>query len=95
MRLYRNLVYIIIDLLNVIFNEGEYVDKVVVRVLKKDKCWGSFDRKFVVEIIYEIVCWKWLYVEIVEVKEFFDRDNLWRMFVVWAVFRGYLILDWR
>jgi hypothetical protein len=26
-----------------------------------------------------------LYAEIAEVKEPFDRDNLWRMFAVWAV----------
>jgi 16S rRNA (cytosine967-C5)-methyltransferase len=30
-----------------------------------------------------------LYAEIAEVKEPFDRDNLWRMFAVWAVLRGY------
>jgi hypothetical protein len=32
---------------------------------------------------------KRLYAEIAEVKEPFDRDNLWRMFAVWAVLRGY------
>jgi 16S rRNA (cytosine967-C5)-methyltransferase len=37
------------------FNEGEYADKVVARALKKDKRWGSSDRKFVAETIYEIV----------------------------------------
>jgi 16S rRNA (cytosine967-C5)-methyltransferase len=81
--------------LNAIFNEGEYADKVVARALKKDKRWGSSDRKFVAETIYEIVRWKRLYAEIAEVKEPFDRDNLWRMFAVWAVLRGYPIPDWR
>ena len=95
MRLHRNLVYTTIDSLNAIFNEGEYADKVVARALKKDKRWGSSDRKFVAETIYEIVRWKRLYAEIAEVKEPFDRDNLWRMFAVWAVLRGYPIPDWR
>ena len=95
MRLHRNLVYTTIDSLNAIFNEGEYADKVVARALKKDKRWGSSDRKFVAETIYEIVRWKRLYAEIAEVKEPFDRDNLWRMFSVWAVLRGYPIPDWR
>jgi 16S rRNA (cytosine967-C5)-methyltransferase len=95
MRLHRNLVYTTIDALNAIFNEGEYADKVVARSLKKDKRWGSSDRKFVAETIYEIVRWKRLYAEIAEVKEPFDRDNLWRMFAVWAVLRGYPIPDWR
>jgi 16S rRNA (cytosine967-C5)-methyltransferase len=95
MRLHRNLVYTTIDSLNAIFNEGEYADKVVARALKKDKRWGSSDRKFVAETIYEIVRWKRLYSEISEVKEPFDRDNLWRLFAVWAVLRGYPIPDWR
>jgi 16S rRNA (cytosine967-C5)-methyltransferase len=95
MRLHRNLVYTTIDSLNAIFNEGEYADKVVARALKKDKRWGSSDRKFVAETIYEIVRWKRLYAEIAEVKEPYDRDDLWRMFAVWAVLRGYTIPDWR
>ncbi|RZJ31126.1 MAG: methyltransferase domain-containing protein [Flavobacterium sp.] len=95
MRLHRNLVYTTIDSLHAIFNEGEYADKVVARALKKDKRWGSADRKFVAETIYEIVRWKRLYAEIAEVKEPFDRDNLWRIFAVWAVLRGFTIPDWR
>ena len=95
MRLHRNLVYTTIDSLNAIFNEGEYADKVVARALKKDKRWGSHDRKFVAETIYEIVRWKRLYSEIADVKEPFDRDDIWRMFAVWAVLRGFPIPDWR
>ncbi|MFY8186964.1 MAG: RsmB/NOP family class I SAM-dependent RNA methyltransferase [Flavobacterium sp.] len=95
MRLHRNLVYTTIDSLHAIFNMGEYADKVVARALKKDKRWGSQDRKFVAETIYEVVRWKRLYAEIAEVKEPFDRDDLWRIFAVWAVLRGYPIPDWR
>jgi len=78
-----------------IFNEGEYADKVVARALRKDKRWGSHDRKFVAETIYEIVRWKRLYVEIAEVKEPFDRENIWRIFAVWSVLRGYTLPDWK
>ena len=95
MRLHRNLVFTTIDSLMAIFNEGEYADKVVARALKKDKRWGSHDRKFVAETIYEIVRWKRLYVERSEVKEPFDRDNIWRIFAVWAVLRGYTLPDWK
>ncbi len=95
MRLHRNLVYTTIDSLNAIFNEGEYADKVVARALKKDKRWGSTDRKFVAETIYEVVRWKRLYTEIADVKEPFDRVDLWRIFAVWAVLRGYPIPDWK
>ena len=95
MRLHRNLVYTTIDSLNAIFNEGEYADKVVARALKKDKRWGSSDRKFVAETIYEVVRWKRLYAEIAEVKEPYNRENIWRMFATWAVLRGYPIPDWK
>lgn len=94
MRLHRNLVYTTIDSLNFIFNEGEYADKIVAKALKKDLRWGAKDRKFVAETIYEIVRWKRLYAEIAEVKEPYSREDLWRMFAVWAVLRGYPIPDW-
>lgn len=95
MRLHRNLCFTVIDSLGYIFNDGEYADKVVARALKKDKRWGSHDRKFVAETIYEIVRWKRLYTEIAEVKEPYDRDNLWRIFAVWAVLRGITLPDWK
>lgn len=95
MRLHRNLCFTVIDSLMAIFNEGAYADKVVALALKKDKRWGSKDRKFVAETIYEIVRWKRLYSEIAEVKEPFTRDNVWRIFAVWAVLRGITLPDWK
>lgn len=95
MRLHRNLCFTVIDSLMAIFNEGAYADKVVALALKKDKRWGSKDRKFVAETIYEIVRWKRLYMEIAEVKEPFTRDNVWRIFAVWAVLRGITLPDWK
>jgi 16S rRNA (cytosine967-C5)-methyltransferase len=78
-----------------IFNEGAYADKMVAQALKKDKRWGSHDRKFVAETIYEIVRWKRLYTEIAEVKDPFTRDDIWRIFAVWAVLRGIKLPDWK
>ncbi|WP_338375055.1 methyltransferase domain-containing protein [uncultured Flavobacterium sp.] len=95
MRLHRNLVFTVIDSLMAILNEGAYADKMVAQALKKDKRWGSHDRKFVAETIYEIVRWKRLYTEIAEVKEPFTRDDVWRIFAVWAVLRGIKLPDWK
>ena len=94
MRLHRNLVYTVIDSIRDIFNEGIYADKAVEKALKRDKRWGSRDRKFVAETIYEIVRWKRLYAEIANVKEPFDRNNLWRIFSVWCVLKGITLPDW-
>jgi len=87
-------VYAVIDSIRDIFNEGVYADKAVEKALKRDKRWGSRDRKFVAETIYEIVRWKRLYAEIAEVKEPFDRNNLWRLFSVWCVLKGIALPDW-
>lgn len=94
MRLHRNLTYAVIDSLRDVFNEGAYAGKAVEKALKRDKRWGSRDRKFVAETIYEIVRWKRLYAKIAEVKEPFDRPNLWRLFSVWCVLKGIPLPDW-
>ncbi len=94
MRLHRNLVFAVIDSLRDIFNEQAYADKAVEKALKRDKRWGSRDRKFVAETIYDIVRWKRLYAEIAEIKEPFDRPNLWRLFSVWCVLKGIPLPDW-
>jgi len=95
MRLHRNLCFAVIDGLTLIFNEGKYADKVIQQLLRRDKRWGSRDRAFVAETTYDIVRWKRLYAEIAEVKEPFDRDNLWRIFAVWATLRGIKLPDWK
>ncbi|OBQ55461.1 RsmB/NOP family class I SAM-dependent RNA methyltransferase [Tamlana sp. s12] len=95
MRIHRNLSFAVIDGLTLIFNEGKYADKVIQQLLKRDKRWGSRDRGFVAETTYDIVRWKRLYAEIAEVKAPFDRDNLWRMFAVWATLKGINLPDWK
>ena len=95
MRLHRNLCYAVIDGLNNIFNQDHYADKEVQQLLKRDKRWGSRDRGFIAETVYEMVRYKRLYAEIADVKAPFDRDNLWRMFAVWAVLKGIKLPDWK
>jgi 16S rRNA (cytosine967-C5)-methyltransferase len=93
-RLHRNLVFTVIDSIHQIFNEDVYADKAVEKALKRDKRWGSRDRRFVAETIYDIVRWKRLYAEIADVKEPFSRPNLWRLFSVWCVLKGIQLPDW-
>ncbi|MEX0363178.1 MAG: RNA methyltransferase, partial [Allomuricauda sp.] len=95
MRLHRNLVFAVIDALNMIFNENEYADKVIEKVLRYDKRWGSRDRGFIAETTYDIVRWKRLYTEIAEVHEPYSREHLFRLFAVWCVLRGIRIPDWK
>jgi 16S rRNA (cytosine967-C5)-methyltransferase len=95
MKLHRNLVFAVIDALNLIFNEKEYADKVVQKVLRFDKRWGARDRGFIAETTYEMVRYKRLYTEIADVKEPFSRPDLFRMWAVWAVLKGVALPDWK
>lgn len=95
MRLHRNLVFAVIDALGMIFNENEYADKVIEKVLRYDKRWGARDRGFIAETTYDIVRWKRLYAEIAEVNAPYSRQNLFRLFAVWAVLRGIDLPDWK
>ena len=95
MRLHRNLCFTVIDSLNMIINDGEYAGKVVEKALKRDARWGARDRKFVAETIYDVVRWKRLYNEIAGTKDHYSRDNIWKLFAVWAVLRGIELPDWK
>nr|WP_299341358.1 methyltransferase domain-containing protein [Allomuricauda sp.] len=95
MRLHRNLVFAVIDALNFIFNEKQYADKVIEKVLRYDKRWGVRDRGFIAETTYDIVRWKRLYETIAEVHEPYSRESLFRIFAVWCVLRGIRIPDWK
>ncbi len=94
-RLHRNLVFAVINSLDLIFNENEYADKVVHKILKSDKRWGARDRRFVAESIYDCVRWKRLYNEIAATKNHFTRPNLWKFFSVHLVLKGYELPDWK
>ncbi len=94
MKLHRNLVFATIDSLHLIFNEHKQADKVLKNTLKRDKRWGARDRGFIAETTYDIVRWKRLYSKIAEVKEPFNRTNLFRLFTVWATLKGIQIPDW-
>ncbi|MBC2839426.1 RsmB/NOP family class I SAM-dependent RNA methyltransferase [Robiginitalea sp. SC105] len=95
MRMHRNLVIAVWDGLDQIFNEGTYADKAVEQLLRRDKRWGSRDRGFIAETIYEMVRYRRLYAEIAEVAAPFKRQDLQRMFAVWAVLRGHPLPDWK
>jgi len=94
MRLHRNLVFTVIDSVKLVFNEGEYADKVVQKALKRDARWGARDRKFVAETIYDMVRWKRLYNEIAGTKSHYTSENVWKNFAVLAILKGYKIPDW-
>lgn len=57
MRWYPNLVAAAAGILEDIFMHGQYADQVVEQALKGNPKWGSRDRAFIAEAVYEVVRW--------------------------------------
>lgn len=57
--IHRNLLIGIHDALQeTFFEDRKYADKVIERLLKANRKWGSEDRKVVSQIFYDIIRWK-------------------------------------
>lgn len=69
MRLHRNIVQAVIDGLEEIFGNEALADRVVKKQIKLDRRWGSRDRRFIAESIYDIVRWWRWYLVIGEIEE--------------------------
>lgn len=54
MKYHKNTVNAVIDSLQQVFQHKKYTDKVLEKVLKLNPQWGSRDRKFIAETVYEI-----------------------------------------
>ena len=57
MRIHRVLVVGVVEALTTIFIDGKYADKAIEKLFQKNKKWGSRDRAFIAEQVYEIVRW--------------------------------------
>ena len=69
MKLHKNIVQAVIDGLEEIFGKNAYADQIVRKQIKLDRRWGSRDRRFIAETIYDIVRWWRWYLAIGEIVE--------------------------
>jgi len=76
------------------FGKGIYADKVVERLLRQNKKWGSRDRSFVAEHTYEMVRWWGFLWALLEKEPSTKRKDLHRLFGVYWLWRGYDLPDW-
>lgn len=93
MKWYPNLIQAIISALNEIFDENKQGDKVIVRLLKSQKKWGSRDRKFVSQVLYDIIRWKRLYEHITD-SDIKTPEGKWKAIAAWAVHQNIDLPDW-
>lgn len=89
MKVHRVLVEAVINALEQIFMEGKYADKVIERVFKANPKWGSRDRAYIAENVYEMVRW-WRLINFVgdNNESNINKGSLWHLFGVWQVLKG-------
>lgn len=92
-KLYPNLVKAVVEALRDIFQNGYYADRVIERLLKSNRQWGSRDRAFIAESVYEMVRWYRLLYEVRGQVPENEADWL-RLFGIWWIIRGEQLPDW-
>lgn len=90
MKLYKNLVNSVALTLQEIFVKNRYADKALEKMFKANPQWGSRDRRFVAEGVYDIVRNFRLYSELAE-----SKNNFWFITAVWLVVKNIEIPDWQ
>ena len=93
MKLYRNLVQAVIIALQDIFEDAQYADKVIERVLRSNPKWGARDRAFIAENVYELVRWYRLLYELNGGPPKTEAD-WWRLFGIGQILQGYPLPPW-
>lgn len=90
MKLYRNLVNAVAETLTEIFTKNRYADKALEKVFKQHPQWGSRDRRFVAESVYDIVRYYRFYSELAE-----SKNNFWFITAVYLVVKGIELPEWQ
>lgn len=95
MRLHPNLIKAVIQALQIVFAEGKNSDSVVKNLLKSNPKWGSKDRKFLAETVYETVRW-WRKLWMIYGKDVSLTENsLWGLIGVYLRISGYELPEWK
>lgn len=87
--LHPHLVREIVLCLEEIFQQGKYADKVIEKAFKAHRKWGSRDRKFFAETVYEIVRHRRLLENAVG-----KTDNMWALIAAYLIKQSYEVPPW-
>ena len=84
----------VLEALETSFGKGFYADKVIERLFKANRQWGSRDRGFIAENTYEIVRWWRFLWELYGKEPTLKRKELYRLFGVYWQYKGNELPDW-
>lgn len=93
-RVHRHMVDEIVLSLQMIFDENRYADKVVEKNLKFQKKWGSRDRKFYAENVYECVRWWRKLWYVLGTEPSMEAATLIQLWGVYQHLQGNALPDW-
>lgn len=93
MKFHRTLVQAVVETLQQIFVAGVYADKAVEQILKQNPRWGSRDRRFIAETVYEMVRW-WRKLNVILDADEKGGANYYHLFAVWQILKGVELPQW-
>ncbi len=92
---HRHLVIEILKSWQEIFSQSKYADKVIEKNLKDNRKWGSRDRKFYAENVYEGVRWWRKYWALLGQEPLLEMDALFRIWGIHQLLQGQQLPDWK
>jgi 16S rRNA (cytosine967-C5)-methyltransferase len=93
-RLHPNLIKACIQGLQQIFREGKHADSIVNNLLKSNPKWGSSDRKFIAETIYDMVRWWRNLWYLCGEDPSLAEDGLWRLCGTYFIKKDIPLPNW-
>jgi len=93
LKLHKNIVQAVVVGLEEIFAKNMLADRIVKKQIRSDRRWGSRDRRFIAESIYDIVRWWRWYLAIGEIDEM-DAECYSKVVAVYLVNKKEILPDW-
>ncbi|GAB5556220.1 MAG: class I SAM-dependent methyltransferase [Schleiferiaceae bacterium] len=96
-KIFPNTVNGVVHTLLDIFLDGVYADKAIERTLKSNPKWGSRDRSFVAENVYDMVRWwrkLWALDGQSEIPTDLTPQSVERLFGIWWLYKGNTLPQW-
>jgi 16S rRNA (cytosine967-C5)-methyltransferase len=95
---HRPILLAVVQSLRSVFEDGYYADKVIEYQFKHNRQWGSRDRKFIAEAVYETVRWWRLVWFCLDEDPELDEASLWRFLGAWMILQNHAyteaVLSW-
>lgn len=91
---HRVLVNAVVESLKQIFLQRKHADRLIKRLFEENRKWGSRDRRFVAETIYEIVRWWRLLWALLDEEPKLETEILYKLIAVFYINKGYSLPPW-